>query len=642
MLAYVPLLLAMLGLLIGPAMYVVPHLRSWDRLLDSFTVAAVGGLCLFHLLPSAVDHGGWMAIVAAAAGLWFPFWMGRLRGIGPWALLVGLVIHASLESAAMAMGNHSFGIAVVLHRLPVGFAVFALFHEHAHSNARGWVAIGSLVLATLVGFLAGPPLVAATPLGVEAILEAGVAGMLLHVLWEHGQAGQAPHAHGTHEPHTHEAPTHEAHTHEAHTHQAHDHVDAHDHAHAHEHAHDAHAHAHETHAAHGHHEPDAHAHAHIHGSHGHDHHVRPPSSVDLWSAFAAVLGIAVVVGVVVKPGDHHTPAVLETALELALETAPALALAYLIAGLLYGALNPAAAAWLGTGGRFGQGFKGVAFGLPLPICSCGVLPLYQTLVLRGVPATAAMGFLIATPELGIDALLISLPLLGVQLTVARAVAALVVALAVAWIVGPQVPELVVAHEQPQDARPLAERLWAGLRFGLVDLVDHTLPWVLLGLLIAAFAQPLLSGSWMVALSPWLQVPLFALIGVPVYVCASGATPLAAVMIYQGISPGAALAFLLAGPATNLTTFGVLGNLHGTRVAWAFGAAVTVGAVLCGWFLDLLPITVAPDPTSHSHADPSLWQLGGLGFLTVLALASLVRQGPRGMVGQVTDPIHAHS
>ena len=361
-----------------------------------------------------------------------------------------------------------------------------------------------------------------------------------------------------------------------------------------------------------------------------------------------LLGLAVVVLLLGSAHGHEDAGqhafqsrFIDTFVALTLESAPALLLAYLLAGIMSCAITPARANWLQHGSATTQSLKGVLFGLPLPICSCGVLPLYETLVRRGVPATAAVAFLIATPELGIDAMLLSLPLLGPQMTLARLVAAFGVAMLVALFVG----RMVRARPAEQSTGPASEqtasmlqRLRDGLRYGLVDLFDNTMPWVLAGLLIAALVEPVLGHVLLRQIPRWLQVPLFGLIGIPLYVCASGATPLAAVAIYKGISPGAALAFLLAGPATNVTTFGVLRQLHGRRIAAVVGVSVTLAAMAMGWLVDLLAIEALLQlpGKGHQHASPLQWL--ALAALACLSLLSLFRQGPRGLIEQVISPI----
>ena len=123
-----------------------------------------------------------------------------------------------------------------------------------------------------------------------------------------------------------------------------------------------------------------------------------------------------------------------------------------------------------------------------------------------------------------------------------------------------------------------------------------------------------------------------------YVSASGATPLIAVLVHIGISPGAALAFLLTAPATNATTFGVLSRLHGRRLALAFGGAMALLTIGLGLGVNL----IVPDIESISlyraiSQEPSLVQIVSLAALTVVLALSVLRQGPRCFVGQVLNP-----
>ncbi len=325
---------------------------------------------------------------------------------------------------------------------------------------------------------------------------------------------------------------------------------------------------------------------------------------------------------------------------LARESAPALLFAYVAAGLVYSLMPRGTVQWMGRGSSLSQALRGMGFGLPLPICSCGVVPLYRSLVVAGVPATAAMAFLVATPELSLDAILISLPLLGGEFTIVRVLAAAVVALCTGWIVGRYARNLGARHNG-QDVvaptQPLWQRLRQGLAQGLGEVVDTTAPWILVGLGLAAVAHTLVGGRWDAIVPAGLEVEFFALLGMPVYVCASGATPLVAVLIHNGVSPGAALAFLLTGPATNLTTLGVLTRLHGRRIALMFGGSVVGFSLLLGRTVNALTDVkgVVPDLAVH-HESGFGWLDVALALLTVLFLVSLVRQGPRAFVGELFE------
>ncbi len=325
-------------------------------------------------------------------------------------------------------------------------------------------------------------------------------------------------------------------------------------------------------------------------------------------------------------------------LELSLAAAPALLLGYAAGGLLAAFMPMSSIQWLGRGGRLTQATKGMLVGLPLPVCSCGVVPLYRSFVERGAPPAAAMAFLIATPELGLDAILISIPLLGLDMTLARIVAAALVALCVGWLLA-RVKVLAAEHEDcththlPEMSGSVSQRLGQGLRYGFGDLVDSTAPWIVLGLVVAVFAQPLLEHSGLQQISPAIQVVAFALIGLPIYVCATGSTPIVAAMLAAGIAPGAALAFLLTGPATNPATFGVLSRLHGARAATGFGLATAGLAILGGWVVNSIDIDTTAARDLHG-AFPGWLAWLSLSLMLAVFLASLTRMGARRFVAEL--------
>jgi hypothetical protein len=167
------------------------------------------------------------------------------------------------------------------------------------------------------------------------------------------------------------------------------------------------------------------------------------------------------------------------------------------------------------------------------------------------------------------------------------------------------------------------------------VVDYTAPWILFGLGIASVAHPLLEGGWFTRIPNEWQVPLFALMGLPTYVCASGATPLVAVLLFSGVSPGAALAFLLTGPATNVTTFGVMGRLHGHRIALIFCLAIIGLALLVGYLVDFLVPNVA-DVSLDQISESSSALFNWLCFILLMSLYlySLLRRGARHFVGEL--------
>jgi len=379
-------------------------------------------------------------------------------------------------------------------------------------------------------------------------------------------------------------------------------------------------------------------HRHPHPCSGCSHEHEDDEHGDRMEGLGGLFGLAILVGLAVAESLHHAAGVgsrvVQTFLTLSLASAPALVLAYLAAGFLATFMPQATVRWMQRGGPLQQAARGMAVGLPFPVCSCGVVPLYRALFTRGVPATAAMAFLIATPELGIDAVLLSLPLLGGKMTAARVVAAAAVALAVGWFVGRRVPAPAggscCAKPLPGEAAgTFREKVRAALRTGLGEMVDRTAPWILLGLMVAAVVEPFLATEWLLSFPAFWQVPFFAIVGMPTYVCAAGATPFVAVLLAYGVSPGAALAFLLTGPATNVTTFGLLTQLHGRRVAATFSVTMVSVAVGIGLLTNrLLPDAAGGITQFHDHTDVPVWRWVSLAILTAIIMASLLRMGVR--------------
>jgi len=558
-----------LALWMGPVLVrLVGQRRSLLCALDGFVVTALLGLIGLHLLPEALVHGGWLAVLMTVVGLLVPGLIeGRVDSPRPVVGLAvaGFGVHAMLDGAALSHGGHDhhgelLAVGVMLHRLPLGLALWWGLRPRFGVRA-GVVALAFVTAITAVGFFA-EPLLETLPQRPLAAFEALVAGSLLHVV-----LGHVP-------PQLRRIP-------------------------------------------------------------------RGPA------AMGALLGAVVTWGVVAA---HPVAREMDEKLDatsafaaLALESAPALLIAFALAGLLQVLVGAASTRWLARGRAATQAAKGMAFGLPMPICSCGVLPVYRSLVVKGVPAAAAMSFLVATPELGLDAVMLSVPLLGMELTVVRVLAAAVVAFLAGVLVGGRLP--LSAQSIPPSTvapdLPLGRRLREGLRFGLVEQVDHIGPWVLAGLVIAALIEPLTDEGWLATLPPAVQVPFMAAVGLPTYVCASGATPLVAVLLHKGLTPGAAIAFLLTGPATNITTFAILRDLHGRRAALRFGVAVALMAMILGFVVNgFMAEGQVKDLHGIAAEDPSWIQVVSLSILGVLFLASLWRQGPRGVLAQVLTP-HQH-
>ncbi len=353
------------------------------------------------------------------------------------------------------------------------------------------------------------------------------------------------------------------------------------------------------------------------------------------SVLGGISGVAVLWLVIrdhFPTGEHGGPA--HVFLQLAMESAPALLLAYVLVGLCHAFLP---ANWLRSmtkGSKFTQALRGVAVGLPLPVCSCGVVPIYRELIRQGTAMAAAIAFLVATPELELAAIMLTWKLMGGEVAIARILMAAVLALGVGVLVASFAKSNSKSVAPADNCLPepstgsLGERLRAALRFGFGPAVDNTATWILMGLLLSAVLMPYIDRSLFASLPAGIDVPIAALLGLPLYVCATGSTPLAAMLLVQGLSPGAVLALMLTGPATNVTTFGVLAKLHGGRVAAVFAAAMWVGAMGLGYLANWLlphPNVPALADLSHTHSAFGWLTLAALGGVFLFAL---LRQGVR--------------
>ena len=360
------------------------------------------------------------------------------------------------------------------------------------------------------------------------------------------------------------------------------------------------------------------------------------------SGLGALTGIVFLYLIQIVNKDSLISETSATFFSLAEQTATALFIAYIFSGVIQAFMGETPLRWLKKGSLLSQSTRGMIFGLPLPICSCGVVPVYRSLVKRGVPLSAGIAFFIATPEIGLDALLISFPLLGLELTLYRLACAAILALVVALLMGLFFKNKITKTDSSITKKKLSfkERVKLGIHTGLEESVDHTGPWILLGLFIAAICQPILADTtWLFNIPQHWQIPFFAILGMPIYVCASGITPFVAVLIFYGISPGAAIAFLLTGPATNTTSFGVLKELHGKKIAAAFVFFVISMAVSLGYLVNTISIETKKDLFS-SHEHGANYQTVFLLLVAALYAVSLLRKGPRYLLNQIIafDPL----
>ena len=273
--------------------------------------------------------------------------------------------------------------------------------------------------------------------------------------------------------------------------------------------------------------------------------------------------------------------------------------------------------------------KASLFGVPLPLCSCGVIPVSMSLHKHGASRGSTIAFLLSTPQTGVDSIFVTLSLLGPVFAVFRPVAALLTGLVGGGFVdaferAPGAeggPAEKCTDECCSDAK--TGRVVRGLKYGFVTLPRDIGKAMLLGLLVAAFISALVPDDFF---ADYLGKGVFAMVvmmflGIPVYVCATASVPVAAALILKGLTPGAALVFLMTGPATNAASFVTIWKTLGRRTAIIYLGTVAGCALLGDLLLDYIgagldfeiatrPGWMLPHVVKHASA---VVLLGVLGF-----------------------------
>ena len=282
--------------------------------------------------------------------------------------------------------------------------------------------------------------------------------------------------------------------------------------------------------------------------------------------------------------------------ETMLEMSPYLLFGFAVAGLLSVVIRAEQVERHLGGSRFLGILKASLFGIPLPLCSCGVIPVAASLRRHGAGKGAVASFLISTPQTGVDSLMVTYSLLGPLFAVFRPLAALVSGLVGGTLVeladkGKEDVEEIEVCQDECCAHGATKRIWPirALRYGFVTLPRDIGKSMLLGLAIAGVIAVLVPDDFFANyIGAGLAGMFFMmLLGIPVYVCATASVPIAVAMMAKGISPGAALVFLVTGPATNAAAIAALWKILGSRSAIAYLLSVAGVALVSGIVLDYL-------------------------------------------------------
>lgn len=277
--------------------------------------------------------------------------------------------------------------------------------------------------------------------------------------------------------------------------------------------------------------------------------------------------------------------------DLTVDMAPYLILGFLFAGLLkvflpQGLMNK----YLGKS-SFKSVLNASLLGIPLPLCSCGVLPAGISLYKNGASKGSSVSFLISTPQTGIDSILVTWSMLGLPLAIIRPIAALVTGLTGGLLTNKleknDSPKPDIVKPKTTNVPQQKKTLGKVLHYAFVEMLMDIAKWLIIGLAIAALISVLLPDNFFTdfKLNGFYGMLIMLVASIPLYVCATSSVPIAAVLLMKGISPGALLVFLMAGPATNAATISVIGNNLGKKTMFVYLFSIIAGSLAFGLIMD---------------------------------------------------------
>lgn len=359
---------------------------------------------------------------------------------------------------------------------------------------------------------------------------------------------------------------------------------------------------------------------------------------------------------------------LNTLFELFAEMAPFLLLGFLLAGIIHVWLPQALYIPKIAKPTFKSCLWAALFGVPLPICSCGVIPTAIAIRREGASKGASVSFLISTPATGVDSILATYSLLGLPFAILRPIAAFVTALFGGVVTnfatrgeasaernsaaraGHNAETHDEAHDHCDDGhcgcddcedreipKTISGKIRETFRYGLVDMVGNVSKWLLIGLILGAIIAAFVPGDFFLALRSYPFLCMFAVLflAMPMYTCATGSIPLALALVAKGLTPGAALVLLMAGPATSIASMLVVGKAFGRRTLIVYLVSIAAGALFFGCLVDFFMMdtflaAMLPGEGSHSagHGALGIFDYVMAAILAVLMIYSILPKKTR--------------
>lgn len=281
-------------------------------------------------------------------------------------------------------------------------------------------------------------------------------------------------------------------------------------------------------------------------------------------------------------------------LELINRMSPYILLGFFLAGVMHAFVpNGLYQKYLGTK-SFRSVLNAAILGVPIPLCSCGVIPTAMSLRKEGASKGAAVSFLIATPQTGIDSIIATYSLMGLPFALLRPIAALFTAL-----FGGQMVNLTDSDKNetaPSKTKACSsvkssfkDKVIETFRYAYVEMIQDIGRWLIVGLVVAGLITVFVPESFfaLFAGNSLLSMLLVLVFAIPMYLCATGSIPIAVALMMKGLSPGTALVLLMAGPAVNAASMLVVGKVLGKKTLIIYILSITLGAILFGLGIDYL-------------------------------------------------------
>ncbi|MBO4483339.1 MAG: SO_0444 family Cu/Zn efflux transporter [Prevotella sp.] len=343
---------------------------------------------------------------------------------------------------------------------------------------------------------------------------------------------------------------------------------------------------------------------------------------------------------------------MEQILHLINEMSPFLLLGFLLAGLMHAFIPGQIYSRYLAKPTFSSVLYAALFGIPLPLCSCGVIPTAMSLRREGASKGAVASFLIATPQTGVDSIIATYSLMGLPFAIIRPFIAFLTALFGGQMVNAVEPSQAISEGRMSDSisnqegivkagcscghehehnhehhhHGFIEKLRSALSYAFLEMMEDIGKWLMIGLIVAGLITVFVPDSFFEifkdnSLASMLLVLCFS---IPMYLCATGSIPIAVALMLKGLTPGAALVLLMAGPACNMASILVINKVMGRKTLITYLASIIIGAVGFGLAIDhLLPRewfipTIAPS-ADCCHEETSLFSWTCTGVLVLLLI-----------------------